>query len=71
MSPPNQQRNQSFAARRRLDAPLLRPDQVASLLSVKTSWVYEAVRAGTLPCIRIGRHIRFTHAMLEEWLQSR
>jgi excisionase family DNA binding protein len=55
---------------RRLDGPLLRPDQAAELLSVKTSWVYDAVRTGRLPCLRIGRHIRFTRAMLEDWLQS-
>jgi len=41
------------------------------LLSVKTSWVYDAVRRGELPCIRVGRHIRFTQAMLEEWLEDR
>jgi excisionase family DNA binding protein len=57
-------------ASRRLDGPLLRPEQVAALLSVKTSWVYDAARTGRLPCIRVGRHIRFTRAMLEEWLQS-
>jgi excisionase family DNA binding protein len=56
------------AGTRRLDGPLLRPDQAAALLSVKTSWVYDAVRNGKLPCIRVGRHIRFTRAMLEEWL---
>jgi excisionase family DNA binding protein len=56
---------------RRLDGPLLRPDQAAELLSVKTSWIYDAVRTGNLPCIRIGRHIRFTRAMLEEWLDQR
>ena len=56
---------------RRLDGPLLRPDQAAVLLAVKTSWVYDAVRTGSLPCIRVGRHIRFTRAMLEEWLASR
>lgn len=55
---------------RRLDGPLLRPDQAAELLSVKTSWVYDAVRTGRLPCLRIGRHIRFTRAMLEDWLQN-
>ena len=48
--------------------PLLTPDQAAELLSVKTSWIYEATRTGRLPCIRLGRHIRFTRAMLEEWL---
>lgn len=55
----------------RLDAPLLRPEQAAALLAVKTSWVYDAVRTGRLPCIRVGRHIRFTRTMLEEWLQGR
>lgn len=58
------------AVARSLDGPLLRPDQAAALLSVKTSWIYEAVRTGRLPCLRIGRHIRFTRVMLEEWLSS-
>ena len=52
----------------RLAGPLLRPEQAAELLAVKPSWVYEAVRAGRLPCLRVGRHIRFTQAMLETWL---
>lgn len=50
------------------DGPLLRPDEAANLLAVKTSWIYEAVRTGRLPCIRVGRHIRFTRHMLQEWL---
>ncbi len=33
-----------------------------------TSLIYEAVRAGRVPCLRVGRHIRFTRHMLEEWL---
>jgi excisionase family DNA binding protein len=53
---------------RRLDGPLLRPEDAAELLSVKPSWIYEAVRTQRLPCIRVGRHIRFTKEMLEEWL---
>jgi excisionase family DNA binding protein len=53
---------------RRLDAPLLRPEDAAELLAVKTSWIYDAVQTGRLPCLRIGRHIRFTRAMLEAWL---
>ena len=50
------------------EGPLLRPDEAAHLLSVKTSWIYEAVRSGRVPCLRVGRHIRFTRAMLEAWL---
>ncbi|MGH2911383.1 MAG: helix-turn-helix domain-containing protein [Solirubrobacteraceae bacterium] len=47
---------------------LLRPEYAAWYLDVKTSWVYEAVRAGRLPCRRVGRHIRFTRQMLDDWL---
>jgi excisionase family DNA binding protein len=56
---------------RLLDDPLLRPEQAAELLAVKPSWVYEAVRTGRLPCVRVGRHIRFTRKMLEDWLADR
>jgi excisionase family DNA binding protein len=64
-------RQEENARSRALDGPLLRPDEAAALLAVKTSWVYDAVRTGQLPCLRVGRHIRFTRAMLEEWLESR
>ena len=50
-----------------LSEPLLRPEEAAELLSVKTSWIYEAVRAGRLPHLRVGRHIRFTRCDLERW----
>ncbi len=53
-----------------LHAPLLRPQDAAELLAVKASWVYDAARTGRLPCIRVGRHIRFTRPMLENWLQD-
>ncbi|HEY3760072.1 MAG TPA: helix-turn-helix domain-containing protein [Solirubrobacteraceae bacterium] len=51
-----------------LAQPLLRPEEAAELLAVKPSWIYEAVRTRQLPCLRIGRHIRFTHTQLENWL---
>ncbi len=47
---------------------LLRPEDAAWYLNVKTSWVYDAVRRGLLPCRRVGRHIRFTRSMLDDWL---
>jgi excisionase family DNA binding protein len=54
----------------RLDSPLLKPEHAAELLAVRTSWIYEAVRTDRLPCLRIGRHIRFTREMLEGWLEA-
>ena len=55
-----------------LSEALLSADEVAVLLGVKTSTVYEWVRSGSLPCLRLGpRAIRFTRPLLEEWLASR
>ena len=51
-----------------VEGPLLCPHEAAALLCVKPSWIYEAVRAHRIPCLRVGRHIRFTRAMLEQWL---
>lgn len=52
----------------RLTEPLLRPEEIARLLAVKPNWVYDRVRDGSLPFLRIGRSIRFTRAMIEAWL---
>ena len=48
--------------------PLLQAADAAALLAVRTSWVYEAVRAGRLPCVRVGRHVRFLRSDLEAWV---
>jgi excisionase family DNA binding protein len=51
-----------------LDEPLLDCEAAAVLLNVRVSWVRDAARQGHLPCLRVGRHLRFTRAMLEDWL---
>ena len=54
-----------------LSEPLLTAAEAAELLSVRPSWVYEAVRSGQLPCLKVGRHIRVTRPILEVWLAER
>jgi excisionase family DNA binding protein len=51
-----------------LSEPLLDCAAAAALLNVRVSWVRDAAGGGRLPCLRVGRHLRFTRAMLEEWL---
>ncbi len=51
-----------------LDEPLLDCEAAAALLNVRVSWVRDAARQGHLPSLRVGRHLRFTRAMLEGWL---
>jgi excisionase family DNA binding protein len=51
---------------------LLDVEAAATLLNVKPSTLYDWVRSGAMPCLRLGpRAIRFTRPMLEDWLASR
>ena len=50
---------------------LLRPNDVARLLSVSRAWVYEAARTGRIPSFRLGSDdgpLRFLAADIEHWL---
>ncbi|HEV3322654.1 MAG TPA: helix-turn-helix domain-containing protein [Solirubrobacteraceae bacterium] len=53
-----------------LAEPLLDCAAAAALLNVRVSWGRDAARLGQLPCLRVGRHLRFTRVMLEEWLDG-
>jgi excisionase family DNA binding protein len=53
-----------------LDRPLLSPADVAKLLGIKRSTVYELARVGRIPSLRIGRAVRFLRADLEAWIQD-
>jgi excisionase family DNA binding protein len=52
-------------------SPLLRPNDVALLLSVSRAWVYEAARTGRIPSFRLGGAdgpLRFVAEDIEQWL---
>ena len=53
-----------------LAQPLMTADQVAALLAVPRSSVYEYARRQhePLPSLRVGRHLRFHRADIERWL---
>ena len=51
-----------------LDEPLLDVARAAELLNVRVSWIREATRTGYLPCLKVGKHVRYTRSMLETWL---
>jgi excisionase family DNA binding protein len=38
---------------------LLTPDQLCELLQLKKSWLYDQVESGRLPCVRLGKQLRF------------
>jgi excisionase family DNA binding protein len=54
----------------RLTEPLLDSEQAAELLNLPRSTLYELVRSGRLPVLRLGRHMRWTRRMLEDALAA-
>lgn len=51
--------------------PLLTVQEVADLLGVGKTWVYEAVREGRIPHLRFGRSVRFRRDAIDAWLTER
>lgn len=52
---------------------LLRPTEVARLLGVSRTWLYDAAKAGRVPSLRIGGAngpLRFVPADLERWIDD-
>ncbi len=49
---------------------LLTAEQVAGMLQVPKSWVYEAAREHRIPHVRLGRYVRFEREQLESWLEA-
>jgi excisionase family DNA binding protein len=49
---------------------LLTAGQVAKLLGVPKSWVYEQSRRGRIPTVTLGRYRRYRAEAIEEWLEE-
>ena len=55
------------------DGQLLRPAEVIDLLGVSRSWLYDAAKAGRIPCVRLGGPdgpVRFRARELEAWIEG-
>jgi excisionase family DNA binding protein len=47
---------------------LMTARQVAELLGVPQSWIYEQSRAGRIPTVTLGRYRRYRREAIEAWL---
>jgi excisionase family DNA binding protein len=57
-------------ARARETDRLLDADDVAVLLNVPVRWVRQASRDGRLPCVRLGRYVRFSREDVLAWVEA-
>lgn len=51
-------------------AHLLTVKELADVLSVPESWVYARTATGEIPCLRVGRYVRFRLAEVLRWLEG-
>lgn len=61
---------QPVASDRRMNGSLMTADEVAALLGVRTSWVYEQSRRGRIPTVTLGRYRRYRREAIEAWVQE-
>lgn len=50
---------------------LVRVSEAAEICSMSRSSLYEAIKAGEFPAIRIGHSLRVPVAALEEWIRNK
>jgi excisionase family DNA binding protein len=53
-----------------LTPSLLTAAQVADLLGVPTSWVYEQSRRGLIPTVTLGHYRRYRQEAIEAWIEE-
>jgi excisionase family DNA binding protein len=49
---------------------LLDAAAIAERLGVPKTWVLESARSGAMPCVRLGRYVRFDLDDVERWLEE-
>ncbi len=50
---------------------LLTPEEVAMLLGVKLSTIYQWTHQGFIPHVKIGRFVRFNETAVVKWVEKR
>ncbi|MGH7718976.1 MAG: helix-turn-helix domain-containing protein [Gemmatimonadaceae bacterium] len=53
-----------------MNRSLVTAQEVAELLGVPASWVYEQSRRGRIPTVTLGRYRRYRVEAIEEWVQT-
>jgi excisionase family DNA binding protein len=49
---------------------LLTVKEVATVMQVKPSWIYDMVEEKKMPVVRLGRQLRFRRGDLDNWLTA-
>jgi excisionase family DNA binding protein len=67
---PHQSRQRRQQGDGNLPGALLTAEQVARLLGVPRTWVYEQSRCGRIPTVTLGRYRRYRPEAIEAWIRE-
>ena len=49
---------------------LMTPDEIAAVLRIARKTVITMAREGRIPCIRVGRFVRFDQGEIQRWIDG-
>ena len=52
------------------DSQTVKPDELARILDVGRNTIYEGLRSGKIPAIRLGKRFVIPRAAITEWLKT-
>ncbi len=50
---------------------LLRPNEAAQVLAISPRKLWELTNCGEIPCLRIGRAVRYSVEDLQQWIEGK
>ena len=55
----------------KMEPSLLKPPQAAAYLSISQRKLWQLTNCGEMPCVRIGRAVRYSRQTLDDWIEQR
>ena len=53
-----------------MDQNLIGISEMAKKLDVPVSWIYSRTRTNEIPCIRLGKYLKFDSERVMQWIQE-
>ncbi len=50
---------------------LIGPKELAQKLDVPLSWIYSRTRTNEIPCVKVGKYVKFDETVIWEWLNRK
>ena len=51
-----------------MERTLIGPKELAQKLDVPVSWIYSRTRTNDIPCVKVGKYVKFDETAIWEWL---